>query len=100
MHMAPGPTGEPGMAPADAAALARLLASRRNDLTAPAIALAPEIAQVLRALEAEPGVLIARMSGSGATCFALFAAEDSAHASAQRLRALHPDWWIAAGKLL
>ncbi len=86
--------------PADAAALARLLEVRRNDLTHPAVALVPEIAQVVRALEAEPDALIARMSGSGATCFALFAAEDAAHASARCLRALHPGWWIAAGKLL
>ena len=61
--------------PADAAALARLLEARRNDLAAPAIALVPEIAQVLRALEAEPGTLIARMSGSGATCERLAPAE-------------------------
>jgi 4-diphosphocytidyl-2-C-methyl-D-erythritol kinase len=86
--------------PADAAALARLLEARRNDLAAPAVALVPEIARVLRALEAEPGALIARMSGSGATCFALFAGEDAAHASAQRLSAAHPGWWVAAGKLL
>jgi len=88
------------MPPRDAAALARLLESRRNDLAAPAIALVPEVAQVLRALGSEPGALIARMSGSGATCFALFAGEDAAHASAQRLGAAHPGWWVAAGKLL
>jgi 4-diphosphocytidyl-2-C-methyl-D-erythritol kinase len=87
-------------APADAAALARLLETRRNDLTAPALALAPEISQVLRALEAEAGALIARMSGSGATCFALFADEGGAQAAAQRLGAAHPGWWVAAGKLL
>ena len=86
-------------APADAAALARLLETRRNDLTAPALALAPEISRVLRALEAEAGALIARMSGSGATCFSLFAEEAAARAAAQRLRAAHPRWWVAAGKL-
>jgi 4-diphosphocytidyl-2-C-methyl-D-erythritol kinase len=87
-------------APADAAALARLLESRRNDLTAPALALAPGIAQVLRALEAEPGALLARMSGSGATCFTIFADEAAAQAAAQRLGAMHTGWWVAAGKLL
>ena len=87
-------------APADAAALARLLETRRNDLTAPALALAPGISQVLPALEAEPGALIARMSGSGATCFALFADESAAQAAVQRLSAAHPGWWVAAGKLL
>jgi 4-diphosphocytidyl-2-C-methyl-D-erythritol kinase len=87
-------------APADAAALARLLTARRNDLTVPAVALAPEISTVLRALEAEAGALIARMSGSGATCFALFADPDSAQAAAGRLRAAHPGWWVAAAALL
>jgi 4-diphosphocytidyl-2-C-methyl-D-erythritol kinase len=87
-------------APADAAALARLVETRRNDLTAPALALAPGISQVLGALEAEPGALVARMSGSGATCFALFADGSAAQAAAQRLSAIHPGWWVAAGKLL
>ena len=88
------------MAPTDAAALARLLDARRNDLTAPAVALAPDIAAVLRALEAETGVLIARMSGSGATCFALFPDAEAAASAAGRLGAAHPAWWIAAGRLL
>ena len=87
-------------APADAAALARLLETRRNDLTAPALSLAPEISEVLRALEAEAGVLIARMSGSGATCFALCADEGAALTAARRLSAAHSRWWVAAGKLL
>jgi 4-diphosphocytidyl-2-C-methyl-D-erythritol kinase len=87
-------------APPDAAALARLLKERRNDLTAPAMALAPEIAGVLRALEAEPEALIARMSGSGATCFALFAELDAARAAVHRVSAAQPTWWVAAGALL
>ena len=57
----------------DAAALAATLARVGNDLQAPAIALAPSIARVLEALAGEPGCLLARMSGSGATCFGLFA---------------------------
>ncbi|HXQ47406.1 MAG TPA: 4-(cytidine 5'-diphospho)-2-C-methyl-D-erythritol kinase, partial [Caulobacteraceae bacterium] len=85
--------------PADAAALAGLLETRRNDLTAAAVALAPAISDVLKALESEPGALIARMSGSGATCFALFAAADAARSAARRLRPLHPGWWVAAGTL-
>jgi 4-diphosphocytidyl-2-C-methyl-D-erythritol kinase len=87
-------------APADAAALADLLKARRNDLTPPAVALAPAIADVLRALEAETDALIARVSGSGATCFALFAEGGGAQAAARRLRAAHPAWWVAAGALL
>ena len=87
-------------APADAAALAGLLKTRRNDLMAPAIALAPTIADVLRALETETGALIARMSGSGATCFALFADPESAATAAGRLGRAHPGWWAATGRLL
>ena len=87
-------------APADAAALARFLEARRNDLMPAALTLAPDISQVLRALQAETGALIARMSGSGATCFALFAQQAAAQAAAQRLGAAHPRWWVAAGKLL
>lgn len=86
-------------APADAAALAGLLAERRNDLTAAAIGVAPAIAEVLEKLAALPGALIARMSGSGATCFALFATESAAAAAAEHLRAAAPRWWIAAGRL-
>ncbi len=86
--------------PADAAALARLLETRRNDLTPPALALAPGISEVLRALEAEAGALITRMSGSGATCFALFATQAGAGMAAARLAAAHPEWWVAVGRLL
>jgi 4-diphosphocytidyl-2-C-methyl-D-erythritol kinase len=85
--------------PADAAHLAGLLAERRNDLTEAAIALVPEIATALARLAAEDGALLARMSGSGATCFALFAAPEAAAAAAARLRRDEPRWWIAAGQL-
>lgn len=87
-------------APPDAAALARLLAARRNDLTEPAMAQLPVIGQVLEALGAEEGALLARMSGSGATCFALFGDAASAQAAAARLEARRPGWWVAAGRLL
>ena len=76
------------------------LAGCRNDLAAPAIAAAPAIQEVLVALAAEPQCLLARMSGSGATCFGLFAtAEDAARASA-RLARQHPVWWVAAAPTL
>jgi len=85
---------------ADARALAVLLAERRNDLTQPALALAPEVASVLAALDAEAGALLARMSGSGATCFALFAEASAAEDASRRLAKAHPNWWVAAGRLL
>jgi len=87
-------------APRSPVRLVELLAVRRNDLTAAAIALVPAIGNVLAALEAANGALLARMCGSGATCFALFAAADQAAAAADRLRAAHPRWWVAAGRLL
>lgn len=69
------------------------LGHQRNDLEAPAIQLAPVIADVLDALRAEPGCRIARMSGSGATCFAIFDELDQAAAAVDAIRAVHPDWW-------
>lgn len=97
-----GPFSRParfGAAPRDAAGLAALIAARRNDLTDAAITAVPEIADVLMRLGREEGALIARMSGSGATCFALFADSTTAEAAAQRLRASEPRWWVEAGRL-
>ncbi len=74
--------------------LARLLSERRNDLTRPALALAPEIGEVLASLSKLPGVLLARMSGSGATCFALTRGAAEAERAAEALR--RPGWWIQA----
>ena len=87
-------------APASAAALAALLKSRGNGLTDAAQELVPEIGAALALLEACPGALIARMSGSGATCFALFAARADAAAAARRLKFQKPGWWVASGRLL
>jgi 4-diphosphocytidyl-2-C-methyl-D-erythritol kinase len=84
----------------DAAGLAAWLADRRNDLEAPAVALAPAIAQVRAALASQPGCLLARMSGSGATCFGLFADEPAAIAAARTLSDRQPEWWVAAGRML
>jgi 4-diphosphocytidyl-2-C-methyl-D-erythritol kinase len=85
--------------PADAAGLADLLAQRRNDLTTAAIGLVPEIGSVLDRLARLEGALLARMSGSGATCFALFAVAEAAEAAARRLAVEQPRWWVAAGRL-
>ncbi len=84
----------------DARALAQTLGERHNDLTDAAIALVPAIKDVLAALDALPGRLLARMSGSGATCFALFARQAEATAAAARLAAAHPTWWVAPAPLL
>lgn len=86
--------------PADAAGLAAMLQTRGNDLTAAAVRLAPEIAAVLDRLSSLPGALIARMSGSGATCFALFADRPAALAAGAALAAAEPEWWSAAGALM
>lgn len=75
------------------------LRDRRNDLYAPAIALAPVIATCLQAVQATPNCRFAAMSGSGATCFGLYADAVQAAAAANALRAYHPDWWIAAGMM-
>lgn len=74
-------------------------ASGRNDLEAPALGLAPVIGEVLAALSALGGAQLVRMSGSGATCFALFATSHAAEAGAATLAAAHPGWWIAATRL-
>lgn len=65
----------------------------RNDLEAPARAVAPVIGEVLTLLEAQPGVTLARMSGSGATCFALFEDEAGRATAARAARAR--GWWVA-----
>ena len=86
--------------PPDAAALATELAARRNDLTEAALTLVPEVGPVLQRLAELPKALLARMSGSGATCFALFADRAAALAAARELAAAEPGWWIAGGAFL
>ena len=86
--------------PSDAAGLAAMLASRRNDLTDAAVTLVPEIATVLHRLAGLPGSLLARMSGSGATCFALFADRTAALQAAADLARAEPGWWSAGGGLM
>lgn len=82
--------------PDSAADLAILLRARRNDLEAPARFLAPEIDPVLAALKAQHGCLLARLSGSGATCFGLFAEKREAEFAARNLSRAYPKWWVAA----
>ena len=85
---------------ADTAALAGWLANQRNDLQAVAEGLHPPIAETLAALSVQPNCLLARMSGSGATCFGLFPDQASATIAAGSLGDNHPGWWCKAAKIL
>lgn len=71
----------------------------RNDLEAPAVGLAPDIGDVLAILAYEPEVLLARMSGSGATCFALCGSDIEADALADRVSQMRPRWWVRRCRL-
>ena len=79
--------------------VAAFVARCRNDLQAPALALQPAIADVLAVLAEGPESLFARMSGSGATCFALCRTPADAASLTARLTAAHPDWWVKACRL-
>jgi len=89
-----GETEVPLVAPFDTvAALINYLSRTRNDLEVPAKLIAPEIGSVLEVIEAQRGCLLARMSGSGATCFGLFEAEDVARRASEDILDVEPDWW-------
>lgn len=76
------------------------LAVMHNDLQRPAISLLPEVAEILLAFEtALPTPLLARMTGSGACCFALYATAEEAARSADAIQRAHPHWWVASTKL-
>jgi len=74
--------------------MAGFLETCRNDLEAPAISLTPLIGEVLDTLRDEPETLLGRLSGSGATCFALCAGDIEAEGLAERLERMRPDWWV------
>jgi len=78
----------------------RFLMQTKNDLEAPARNLQPVIGEVLSAFRRLPDVLLARMSGSGATCFGIFKDDASAAHAAQRLSAANPGWWVRAAKTI
>jgi 4-diphosphocytidyl-2-C-methyl-D-erythritol kinase len=82
--------------PAGSAGLLAEITNGRNDLEGPAIELEPAIAQVLAVLRKLPGCRLARMSGSGATCFGLFDSTRAASAAARTLRVGYPAWWTRA----
>ena len=79
----------------DTADLLRFLEATRNDLEAPARAIQPVIGEVLTAIAAQPGALFTRMSGSGATCFGIFADDDCCVRAAEILKKACPGWWVA-----
>ncbi len=84
--------------PSSSIELIQFLKATSNDLESPACEIQPDIRDVLAALEALPDVLLARMSGSGATCFAIFGGEESAIRATKILSAAHPGWWVHAAK--
>ena len=75
------------------------LASGSNDLEAPATKIQPVIGVVISALNATNGAWLARMSGSGATCFALYENTADAKRAADKILREHPEWWVHAGLL-
>lgn len=93
------PSAEPlaqARTPAGSAGLFAEITNGRNDLEGPAIELEPAIADVLAVLRKLPGCRLARMSGSGATCFGLFDSTRAASAAARTLRVGYPAWWTRA----
>jgi 4-diphosphocytidyl-2-C-methyl-D-erythritol kinase len=84
---------------ASLAEAAAFLAAQRNDLEAAAIRLVPVIAEVRQGIAAQPGCRLARMSGSGATCFGLFDRRADAEAAARAIGRARPGWWVAAAGL-
>lgn len=85
---------------ADAKALTDVMQHAHNDLMAPARELLPSVNTVLEALAQTPGCLLARLSGSGPTCFGVFGDANSAQNAAAALTAAQPCWWAAAAPML
>lgn len=98
-----GPFSAPAEDPdpaVDQAGLLDWLRAHGNDLQPPATRLAPVIGDVIAAIGSERECRLARMSGSGATCFGVFDTNDACRSAESRLQAQYPDWWVAAGQLL
>lgn len=88
LHFVPGRRLLPGLD------MGADLGAHRNELTMPALVLAPVIGKVLATLRAASQVRFARMSGSGATCFGIFETAGAAEAAAKQIAAAHEDWWV------
>jgi 4-diphosphocytidyl-2-C-methyl-D-erythritol kinase len=74
-------------------------AASSNDLEAPAMKIQPVIGEVISALNATNGAWLARMSGSGATCFAIYENTAEAGRASEKIRRDHPEWWVHSGVL-
>lgn len=88
-----------GNVPSGHDAFIAFLLEHENDLTRAAVTCVPAIGDVLKALRALSGARLARMTGSGPTCFALFDSQEEAAQAARRLQAEHRDWWVCAARL-
>jgi len=80
--------------------LVRLLQNTRNDLMHPAMGLEPKVLQAYRALGRQPGCMLARMTGSGSTCFGIFPDAVSARQAVQAIRRQEPEWWVRQAQFL
>ena len=89
----------PAAVPRNLTAFVAMLAAECNDLEPAAIALTPAIATVLATLRNSSGCRLARMSGSGATCFGLFSSSRAAAAARRKIKAAHPRWWVRSTRL-
>lgn len=83
----------------DLEALLEMLSKSSNDLEAAAVSLVPQIEDCLSELRKSKACLLARMSGSGASCFGLFATPEEAAESARAIKAVQQGWWVAEGKV-
>lgn len=98
----PEPNKAPNLTPgkfSSFSSLIELLVAGGNDLQEAAITLEPDIQVCLDVLSACDGIALARMSGSGATCFGIFENEGDARRAAETLTSRHPDWWVRAAKV-
>lgn len=84
---------------ADTSALIGFLHEQTNSLEEPACKVCPTVQHVLQSLSELPNTLLARMSGSGATCFALFPTVQTAQTAAKQLEQLHREWWVWGGSV-
>jgi 4-diphosphocytidyl-2-C-methyl-D-erythritol kinase len=99
LELTPGHAGRPWPPPCEAHAFLAWLGARANHLEAPARRLLPQIQDVLALLAAQKGCALARMSGSGATCFGLFATPAARDLAAAAIGRARPSWWLAASTI-